>query len=144
MAYYKRVFAKVCKYKGTTFRSHLERDFAKYLEKQKLQWEYEKYKFELLERAEYTDQIDGKKHILRGIFYTPDFYLPEFDLIIEIKGTWFDKRLFNLKLQLFKRKYPERKFIVIKSRAEFHKIKEAINKIKANKEEEGNGQRGNG
>lgn len=126
--YYKRVFSKKCKYKNVKFRSHLERDFAKYLDKLKIEWEYEKYKFELLERTSYHDKVEDKDHILRGIFYTPDFYLPKYDLIIEIKGNWFDMRLFNLKLQLFKRKYPERKFCIIKSREEFERIKEIIEK----------------
>lgn len=138
MDYYKKVFAKVCKYKGKKFRSHLERDFAKYLDKNHIEWEYEKYKFELLERKEYIDQLDGKKHILRGIFYTPDFYIPELDLIVEIKGTWFDKRLFNLKLQLFKRKYPDRKIVIIKSREEFKKVKEIRNMAEENGREKQN------
>lgn len=124
--YYKKVFSKSCKYKNIKFRSMFERDFAKYLTKNNIEWEYEKYKFELLEKTEYYDAVEEKKHILRGIFYTPDFYIPQLDLIVEIKGNWFDKRLFNLKLQLFKRKYPERKICIIRNRDEFSKIKELV------------------
>ena len=124
--YYKRVFAKPCKFKDIKFRSKMERDFAKYLERNHIEWEYEKYKFELLEHEPYFDKTEGKKHTLRGVFYTPDFYLPQYNLIVEIKGTWFDKRLFNLKLRLFKHKYPDKSICVINSREEFANIKEII------------------
>lgn len=127
MAYYKRVFAKPCKYKGIVFRSHLERDFAKYMAKNKIEWEYEKHKFELLPREEYFDNTENKKHILRSVVFIPDFYLPQYNLIVEIKGEPYDTRLFRLKLRLFKSKFADRDIVVVKSRNEFEKLKQILN-----------------
>jgi predicted nuclease of restriction endonuclease-like RecB superfamily len=43
--------------------------------------------------------------------YTPDFYLPDFDLYIEIKGYWWgdDKE----KMKIVMEKYPDRKIIIV-------------------------------
>lgn len=122
MGYYKRIFAKPSEYKGVVFRSHLEKDFAIWLDKNLIEWEYEKHRYELLPREEYIDPIDNKKHIMRSITILPDFYLPEYNLLIEIKGEPYDDRAFRLKTRLFKEKYPDTPIRVIKSREEFDEI----------------------
>ena len=86
MSYYKRIFAKPSEYKGVVFRSHLEKDFAIWLDKNLIEWEYEKHRYELLPREEYIDPIDNKKHIMRSITILPDFYLPEYNIAIECQG----------------------------------------------------------
>lgn len=49
---------------------------------------------------------DGKQHS-----YSPDFYLPEFDIYIEIKGYWWgdDKN----KMDIIIKTYPERRLLII-------------------------------
>lgn len=45
-------------------------------------------------------------------FITPDFYLPEFDMFIEIKGYWWgnDKE----KMICVMKQYPYKKLIIVK------------------------------
>lgn len=59
------------KYKGYNFRSRLEARWAVFFDSLGIEWEYEKegYKFE------------------DGTYYLPDFWLPELDCFIEIKGV---------------------------------------------------------
>jgi hypothetical protein len=81
---------KKIKYKGIWMRSSWEVAYAKWLDEKEVKWQYESETFNL-----------GK------CTYTPDFYLPETDTYIEIKGWWRDnaKKKFNLfkKLYLFKK-----------------------------------------
>ena len=60
--------------------------FVKYLDKNKIKWQYEPKTFKF-----------------KNYGYTPDFYLPESDTYIEIKGYWYNssKRKYNA----FKRKF---------------------------------------
>lgn len=58
-------------YKGIKMRSSYEIAFAQWLELSGYKWEYESKTFDL-----------------GNTTYTPDFYLPEFDCYIEIKGWW--------------------------------------------------------
>lgn len=60
-------------YKGTKMMGKWEVEFAKLLDKKNIKWIYTKDKFEYL----YEEEIHT---------YNPDFYLPEFDTYIEIKG----------------------------------------------------------
>jgi len=73
-------------YKGIWMRSSYELNFAIWLDKQNIKWLYESKTFDL-----------GKTT------YTPDFYLPEFNLYIEVKGWWRDdaKYKFNLFKQIY-------------------------------------------
>lgn len=57
-------------YKGHTFRSRLEARYAVLFDSMGLEWKYEMQGYEL---------HDGRK-------YLPDFYLPELDLYVEVKG----------------------------------------------------------
>lgn len=60
-------------------RSSWEVKYAAYLDKEGVDWEYEKYKFKYHDR-------DNIPH-----YYFPDFYLPSEDLFVEIKGYMTDK-----------------------------------------------------
>jgi len=82
----KKMHSKRIKYKGIYMRSSWEVAYAKYLDKQGTKWEYEPKAFDL-----------GKTS------YTPDFYLPERDTYVEIKGYWRDDA--KKKFKLFKKKY---------------------------------------
>jgi predicted nuclease of restriction endonuclease-like RecB superfamily len=67
-------------------RSSWELNFAKWCDLSGIEWVYESKTFEL-----------------GNTTYTPDFYLPEFDLWIEIKGYWRDDA--RIKFKKFKRLY---------------------------------------
>jgi hypothetical protein len=59
-----------------TLRSKWERDVAKFLDKYRINWEYETL---------IIPYYDTEKKLLRNT--VPDFYLPDFNLFIEIKGN---------------------------------------------------------
>ena len=63
----------VKKYKDYRFRSLFERDFARDLEERKIDYEYETKKLAWIPKPR---------------TYTPDFYLPDYDLYIETKGRF--------------------------------------------------------
>ena len=150
--YYRRVYAKEAEYKGITFRSSMERDFAMFLDGQivrykgtnqyhePIEWSYESQRFELVPQEEWFDRterdktlkklIRNKKHTLENVEYGPDFYLPKYDLHIEIKGRQFDDALFHLRLRLFKHKFPTKAIWVIRHHEEFQNIDEVLGNIK--------------
>jgi len=70
-AFGKSPYWKLIKYKKTWFRSYWEANFAKWCDGSGIKWEYESQRFDL-----------------GSATYTPDFYLPEFNLYVEIKGYW--------------------------------------------------------
>ena len=86
------------KYNNTIFKSSWEANFAKWCDLSGIKWEYEPRPFILI--------LNNKK-----TRYFPDFYLPEFDIWIEIKGRWqgkakqkikkFRKTYCNYKLEIF-------------------------------------------
>jgi len=66
---------------GQYFRSSWEANVARWLDFTGVRWEYEAKTFEF-------------SQIKRGTrFYTPDFYLPEEERFIEVKGWWDEKSL---------------------------------------------------
>jgi len=67
-------------------RSSWEVAYAKYLDKQGIKWQYEPKTFDL-----------GKTT------YTPDFYLPDSDTYVEIKGYFRNKA--KIKISLFRKIY---------------------------------------
>ena len=80
--------------KNINMRSSWEVKYAKYLDKNNIKWQYESKRFNL-----------GKST------YIPDFYLPETNEYIEIKG-WFrikDKK----KMKDFKLKYPKEQITIL-------------------------------
>lgn len=77
---------KWIKYKGIKFRSSWEVAYAKYLTKKNIKWQYESKTFDL-----------------GNTTYTPDFYLPESDTYVEIKGWWRDDA--KKKFKMFKKIY---------------------------------------
>ena len=74
------------KYKRITLRSSWEVLLAIWLDFSNIKWEYESKTFDLGETT-----------------YTPDFYLPEFDVWIEVKGYWRDGN--KEKVKLFQEQY---------------------------------------
>jgi hypothetical protein len=88
---------KWSKYKNIWMRSSYEVAYAKYLDKNKIKWLYESKTFDL---GNYT--------------YTPDFYLPKFNLYIEIKGFWRDDA--KKKFKLFKIIYPREKITILQEK----------------------------
>jgi len=82
------------KYGKIFMRSSWEIAYAKYLDKKGIKWLYEPKTFNLGEMT-----------------YTPDFYLPEKDLYIEIKGYW--RADAKVKFKLFKKQYTNFKIKVL-------------------------------
>ena len=82
-------------YKNINFRSSWEVNFAKWLDLSNIKWEYESKQFEFIFKNNKTT-------------YTPDFYLPEFDCYIEIKG-WFPKKA-KRRLKIFQKLFKELNF----------------------------------
>jgi hypothetical protein len=150
--YYKRVFAKKVDYKGIQFNSKLEADFAMFLDgkivnykghnyyHKPVKWDYEKIVFELIPQETWVDKTErdstvkvlvrNKKHTLQRVIYTPDFYLPEYNLIVEIKGYQFDDDLFRLRFRLFRHKFPNAKVWVVRSHEDFEKLDEILENLK--------------
>lgn len=77
---------KWIKYKGTKMRSSWEVAYAKYLDKNSVKWQYEPKTFDLGTTT-----------------YTPDFYLPDSDTYVEIKGWWRDDA--KKKFKMFQKQY---------------------------------------
>lgn len=138
--YYKRVFAKPQIYKNILFKSTLERDFAMYLDSRNIRWSYEGFEFELIPQETWTDKTEidksvktilrNKKHTLQHVIYTPDFVLPELNLLVETKGFQFDDATFRLRLRLFKHKYPNYAIWVVRHHSDFDKLDEIIKALK--------------
>lgn len=73
-------------------RSPFERRFAANLDKLGIKYEYEPKQFEYwlkLPRSRTTCRnCSSSNNIWNKRFYTPDFYLPEYDVHLETKGRW--------------------------------------------------------
>jgi len=78
--------AKYINYKGIWFHSTWESKFAKFLDDKNVKWQYEYKTFDL-----------------GNTTYTPDFYLPEIGIYIEVKGYWREDA--KKKFKMFKKKY---------------------------------------
>lgn len=150
--YYKRTFAKKAEYNGIIFDSKLECDFAQFLDgrlitykgenyyHKPIKWEYESKEFELIPQEQWIDRTErdttvkkilrNKKHTLPRIIFTPDFFLPDYNLIVEVKGFQFDDSLFALRLRLFKHKYPNAIIWKVTSHKQFMQIDAVLENIK--------------
>ena len=82
------------KYNKIWFRSNWEVAYAKYLDEHNISWLYESKTFDL-----------------GNTTYTPDFYLPETNEYVEIKGYFSD--IFKDKLKLFRYNYKDIKLSII-------------------------------
>ena len=85
---------KRIEYKNILFRSSYEVKYAQYLDQHNIKWLYEPKAFDL-----------------DSTTYTPDFYLPETDTYIEIKGFW--RRDAKEKIILFNKIYFDTKLIIL-------------------------------
>lgn len=65
----KCALAKPARYNGMCFRSKWEAELAKYLDSKSIRWYYE-----------------WKRFYFKDCSYLPDFYLPDYDLYVEVKG----------------------------------------------------------
>lgn len=74
-----------------TFRSEWEMFYARWLDASGFVWEYEKKTFQFQHNGQLTS-------------YTPDFYLPDFDEYVEVKGYYSDKN--KAKMEAFHIAYP--------------------------------------
>jgi len=81
-------------YKKIWMRSGYEIKFAKFLDLNNVKWNYEPKVFDLV-----------------NMTYRPDFYLPQANEYIEIKGYWREDA--KLKFNLFKLFYPQEKITVL-------------------------------
>jgi len=91
--------------KSTLFAHHSEEEFAKLLDYYKVRWEYEPQTF-VLE----TDESGNVKEC-----FTPDFYLPDYDLYVEVttlKPDLASRK--NRKLRRLREKYPHVKIKLFK------------------------------
>lgn len=153
---YKRVFAKEVEYRGIKFRSKLEADFAMYLDgvwfrykgesfkRVPIRWEYESKEFLLIKQENWVDKTEfdksvkkikrNKKHTLQKVIYTPDFYLPDFNLHIETKGFQFNDGLFKMRFRLFKHKYPDEAIWLVTSHSDFKKLDEVLEALRISEE----------
>lgn len=82
------------RYKGIWMRSSWEREYAEHLDSKEIKWEYEPKRFSLGE----------------GTTYTPDFYLPEIETYVEVKGYWWPKA--KEKFEKFLKQYKSVKIII--------------------------------
>jgi hypothetical protein len=100
---------------GRFFRSEWEAAYARYLNANGIPWEYEIYAFIL---------SNGKN-------YLPDFYLPQTDEWVEVKGWWDDKSI--EKCNLFETDYPNETLVKI-DKANYNMFKPYIKYVqKGNK-----------
>lgn len=86
-----------------TFDSMPEYEVWKYFKTLKINYIYQQSVelFDSIKTMEFEDDVI-KKVVQRKIGYTPDFYLPDYDLYIEVKGYADD--LFKMRWKLFKLK----------------------------------------
>ena len=103
---------KRVEYKGIKFRSSWEVITAKTLDENDIEWVYEPKKFQVNE--DYT--------------YTPDFFLPLYNLYLEVKGYFRNDIMLN-KFLLFAEKNP----IILIERKEIKNTKLIIEAINENK-----------
>ena len=72
---------KKAEYKGVKMKSNLEARFAIAFDCMGIKWEYEPTTF-------WGEEYQGGR-------YTPDFYLPDFDVYVEVAGVWDERHKHN-------------------------------------------------
>ena len=98
---------------GINVQGTWERDIALKFEEWKIRWEKPKPR-----KSAWTYYLDGK---LKR--YTPDFYLSDFCLWIEVKGHWWGDDM--RKMVAVGKRYPRRKILIVRKK-EFLLIKQSI------------------
>lgn len=73
-------------YAGCRFRSRLEARWAVFFDAMGITWQYEAQGYELSDRLYVLGTTDP-------IYYLPDFWLPKFNLHVEVKGSLTDHEL---------------------------------------------------
>lgn len=86
-------------YKGYKFRSRLEARWARFFDALDIRWEYEKEGYNLPGGVFEEDFFNNKVQVIGG-YYLPDFWLPDLDCWIEIKGEEPTERERSLAMQL--------------------------------------------
>lgn len=97
------------KVNGVSVQGTWERDIAIILTDKGILWEKPSVNAHV-----WTYVMDGKERS-----YSPDFYLPQTNIWLEVKGHWWGRD--KEKLQIVMEKYPERKLIVIQ-KEEYRRI----------------------
>ena len=95
---------------GTSVQGTYERQFAECLELAGIAWEKVKTNNHIFPYVK-----NGKSHS-----YAPDFYLPDFDLYIEIKGFWWGDD--ENKMKCIMEQHPDKKVVVILGKDKLDKI----------------------
>ena len=99
------------------FRSAWEANIARLFNYFNLEWSYE------IKRFIFIDQSDGV------LSYQPDFYLPQLDIWVEVKG-WMDKKSI-IRLNKFQKEYPnEYKKLIIIGEKEYNVLNKQYNTIR--------------
>lgn len=80
------------------FRSTWEKKFAEHLDASELDWAYESHTYILSD----------------GTSYTPDFWVPAWDVLIEVKGMMTERA--QVKIDLFRKEYAHLRLLVLTSR----------------------------
>jgi hypothetical protein len=101
------------RYKGHLFRSRLEARWAVFFDEMGIEWEYEKegYTLEPIKIPD-IEEIDIELN-KKTINYLPDFYLPQLDMFVEIKGDSI-KKIEYIKAQRLSF-YSKKKVAIIKN-----------------------------
>lgn len=68
-------YGKRCSHKGVTLRSLLEKSFAQLLDEHQIEWDYEPKRY----------SVDGRS-------YLPDFWIPEIQVMVEVKPKYLHER----------------------------------------------------
>jgi hypothetical protein len=93
-------------------RSRLEQRVAKRLDELNIEWEYEEYTLPYLKPIRQAVCGDcHSKAVYAKRSYTPDFYLPEFDVFLEVKGKFGQTD--RMKMRLVTDQHKDRRFIMV-------------------------------
>lgn len=97
----KKHFVKYAAENGriSRFQSTWEEAFAKHLDKRGLDWAHESHTWLLSD----------------GTAYTPDFWVPDWNVFVEVKGFMFDEA--RRKINLFRQDYPHLRLLVLDRKA---------------------------
>lgn len=82
-------YGKKLEYGGTTFRSKFEVTIAKWLMEHKIKYKYESVSYPFVQpKLHHVCSDCGSNAVGHERSYTPDFYLPEYDITLEVKGLF--------------------------------------------------------